>query len=93
MRPSYRAFLACFNALLERRPGLSGTIEVGFRITIAGGVEGVKLTSATLDDPEFANCIVATFRTLRFPAPDGGDVDVVYPLLFEPDPDAGLPKP
>lgn len=93
VRPSYGALLACFKPLVARRPGLSGDVEVAFRIMMAGNVEDVTVAPGVLEDPDFSECVAATFKTLRFPAPDGGDVYVVYPLRFEPDPQAQTPKP
>lgn len=35
-------------------------------------------------DPEVTACVVARFKALRFPQPQGGIVTVVYPVVFQP---------
>ena len=35
-------------------------------------------------DPWVAACVVGAFKTLKFPAPKGGRLIVVYPIIFEP---------
>jgi hypothetical protein len=35
-------------------------------------------------DPEVTACVVARFKALKFPQPQGGIVTVVYPVIFQP---------
>ncbi len=46
-------------------------------------------------DPEVEACVVAIFRSMLFPKPNGGLVQVRYPLEFRPAaaPDAASPAP
>jgi hypothetical protein len=35
-------------------------------------------------DPKVTACVVAQFKELRFPPPQGGIITVIYPLIFHP---------
>jgi hypothetical protein len=51
-----------------------------------GGVPQATTTDrTTMPDPKVTECVLSHFRGLRFPAPDGGIVTVVYPLVFAPE--------
>lgn len=84
VRENYGTFRACYEAGLKRDPSLTGRVVTEFVIDRKGGVSSVKLRESTLPDPVATDCIVEHFRELRFPAPDGGIVTVVYPIQFAP---------
>ncbi|KYF81628.1 hypothetical protein BE17_52005 [Sorangium cellulosum] len=37
-----------------------------------------------MPDKEVVRCVVAGFSGLKFPVPEGGRVNVVYPIAFAP---------
>ena len=37
-----------------------------------------------MPDAKVVECIMAEYRKLRFPEPEGGIVTVVYPIMFSP---------
>lgn len=43
-------------------------------------------TAAPMSDRKVIDCVLASFRTLQFPRPEGGIVTVVYPIVFAPSP-------
>ena len=59
-------------------------IAVAFRISRTGEVRDCKVDRTTLTNAETISCVVGIFEKLRFPVPDAGVVDVVYPIRFEP---------
>jgi len=86
----------CYTNALERNPKLAGRIEMSFRILgdpkIGGVVDDVKLgDGTTIDDKEMQTCLRESMMSVTFDAPpEGGEVTVVYPVLFSPeDDDAG----
>jgi hypothetical protein len=40
--------------------------------------------SSDLPDREVIRCVIAEYRKLQFPKPEGGVVTVVYPIVFNP---------
>jgi hypothetical protein len=33
---------------------------------------------------ESVACVIGEYRRLRFPAPEGGTITVIYPIMFSP---------
>jgi FecR protein len=86
----------CYDAASARNPALAGTIELKFRIlgdpSIGGVVSEATLgDKTTIDDPEMRTCMAESMMSVTFAAPPhGGEVTVVYPIVFSPDePDGG----
>jgi hypothetical protein len=62
---------------------------VSFTIDRDGHVPGAGATppakgARRIDDRDVEACVVARFASLTFPAPEGGIVTVVYPIVFNP---------
>jgi hypothetical protein len=49
-----------------------------------GAVSNPLIEHNTLPDCKVAQCIRDAYPKLKFPAPDGGIVTVVYPIMLEP---------
>jgi hypothetical protein len=43
-----------------------------------------NMDAAPMQDAAVVGCVVDHYRTLRFPPPEGGEVTVVYPIMFSP---------
>ncbi len=72
----------CYEKVLLRNPGLSGTVVVKFEIGADGSVS--KATSKGMD-ASVADCVSKTLGTMQFPKPNGGGVVTVrYPFTFQP---------
>jgi hypothetical protein len=99
VRAGFEGFKGCHEAGLRRRPGLRGTVRVRFTVARDGKVsDAVDADSgspdpiawasgpnaAPLGDPEVSACVVATFRKLSFPKPQGGTFSVTYPVELGP---------
>jgi hypothetical protein len=72
----------CFETALQRKPTLQGAISVAWRIDRKGLVTTTRVAKSTLGDPGVEGCILRQVKRWKFPEPDGGEVDVVYPFLF-----------
>jgi hypothetical protein len=57
-------------------------LTIRFVIDRQGNIDAVKLDNPSSVPDAVAACVSALFESLRFPAPEGGIVTVVYPLFF-----------
>jgi TonB family protein len=74
---------ACYEGELANTPGLSGRLVIRFVIGANGTVTTAAVEESTLNNAAMEACVVAQFRRMRFPAPEGGGVvTVTYPLVF-----------
>ena len=84
VRLTYGRFRACYEDGLRRDRKLEGNVTVRFIIEADGRVGKVSLASSTLPDPVVVSCILDWYKTIPFPPPEGGIVQVVYPIMFSP---------
>jgi TonB family protein len=75
-------FRACYDARRVRNPALSGRVSVRFVIDRSGAVSHASSESSSIPDAQVVACVVSTFQSLKFPAPQGGEVTVTYPFDF-----------
>lgn len=67
----------------QRRVPAGGKVVVKFTIGAAGAVTDAGIKSTEIPDERFQACVVETFRTFAFPAPEGGGIVIVsYPFVF-----------
>lgn len=94
VQPAMRAFEACYERGLQRRPDLRGTIVVNFVVAPDGSVPyaGALEQGTDLPDDRVIHCVLEEFQKLRFAAPEGGRAVATYPLSFAPK-DAGTATP
>ncbi len=84
VRQNFGRFRACYEPALAVDPKLAGRVAVRFVIGRDGGVTGTADDGSSLPNPVVVACVLSGFRTLQFPAPEGGIVTVVYPIMFSP---------
>ena len=78
-------FKRCYESRLKAKPQLHGKIVIAFTVRPDGGVTKVRLTEDQPADLTLSNCVLKRAKELRFPRPEhGGEVDLEYPLNFEP---------
>ncbi|MEM7447628.1 MAG: AgmX/PglI C-terminal domain-containing protein [Myxococcota bacterium] len=77
------AIQACYERALMSSPGLSGRVTFAWTIQPNGRVSGVRQASSTLSSPQATSCMAGVLRRLRFPAPEGGSVQISYPFMFQ----------
>jgi hypothetical protein len=100
VRADLSYFQACYDDGLRRDPKLMGRVSTHFVIARDGSVRDVRdaerepdpfgweapgaPVTPVLPDAQVRACVVAGFRKLAFPAPEGGFVTVTYPIMFSP---------
>lgn len=94
VRARYDVFRRCYEVALGRNAELRGRVVVRFVIGPDGNVTSViELPETDLPDRAAVACILSEYRGLRFPSPDGGEVTVVYPIMFSPGDDGAPAAP
>lgn len=95
VRAGFGPMRRCYEAGLGRDPTLTGKVSTKFVIDIEGNVTSAELAPNTkfdtneTDYPPFpdatvSKCVVDAYKALHFPKPEGGEVKVVYPIVFRP---------
>ncbi len=85
VRQNNGRFRGCYEAALRANPGLAGRVAVKFVIDRGGAVAIAADGGSDLPDEGVRRCVVSSFLSLSFPAPQGGTVAVVYPIMFSPE--------
>ncbi len=84
VRQSLPTIKKCNDSAPNMTPPPEGRVVVTFTIEKDGTVKTVGDTGSTLPDPRVVACVLQTFRTMTFPAPDGGTtVTATYPFKFQ----------
>ena len=77
-------FRACYQAELNRSPGLGGKLIVSFQIGGDGIVKSAKVSGgSSMRNASVEGCVKSNIMRLKFPA-KGGLANVNYPFLFQP---------
>jgi prolyl oligopeptidase len=89
IRSHFQQFRHCYEDGLRRDPNLKGKFVVRFVVERDGSVGphrvlGLEEEPQAIPDPDVRTCVEREFVSIRFPAPDGGIVTVVYPIMFSP---------
>jgi TonB family protein len=85
VRSQFKAMRTCYERALVKTPALEGRVAVKFVIDPTGAVSSATShPSTTMPDAAVVDCVLGVFKTMKFPAPAGGDVSVVYPFDFRP---------
>ncbi|WP_437521825.1 AgmX/PglI C-terminal domain-containing protein [Sorangium sp. So ce726] len=88
IRQNFGRFRLCYEGGLLRDEGLRGRVTVRFTIDPRGALINARDGGSDLPDRAVVSCVVRAFRDLTFPAPEGGSVDVVFPIAFSWPPNA-----
>lgn len=76
-------FLQCYNKLLQKTPGVSGSATLAFTIERSGRVSNPTIASSTLTDASFKSCLFEVLNRIEFKAFEGEPISTVIPLNFE----------
>jgi TonB family protein len=87
VRQRFGRFRMCYEQALARDKTLRGRLSVRFVVGRDGSVSNVSIADSELGNP-LQSCVASAFAGATFPAPEGGIVTVVYPLIFETEPNA-----
>ncbi len=74
-------FKACYNKALASDPTAGGTVKVLVKVGEGGEVVSASSASSTAT-PDLTNCIVNSFRAMKFSAPDGGSATFTAPVVL-----------
>jgi hypothetical protein len=86
VRGNYRVFRGCYEGGLRRHARLEGTVILRFAIDRDGKVPRVGMAAGSdLPDCGVWACMRDAFQQLEFPPPEGGSVNVSYPIRLQPD--------
>lgn len=85
VRKVRRQMSACYERALGKQPSLAGRIDVHLTIRADGSVAEASDVSATpFTDAAVVQCVLAQARAVTFgPSPDGQQVEVTYPFVFQ----------
>ncbi len=72
----------CYNKQLLRYPHLSGKVMLSWVIAMDGSVRSAKVRSSSLGNKDAESCMVRALESWKFPKPEGGVVQVLYPFIF-----------
>jgi hypothetical protein len=81
---------ACYEDVLNKKPGLQGTVHTTFTIASDGRVESADAVGV---DGAVDACIIYVLESLRFPAPKQAPLVIKYPFTFRPNDPAAAPAP
>jgi outer membrane biosynthesis protein TonB len=84
VRHHYGAFRTCYEKSLVTSPSLAGRVVVSFTIRTDGTVANAKDAGSRIIQKDVVSCVVDAFAKLVYPQPEGGEVKVVYPIVFAP---------
>lgn len=84
VRQNFGRFRMCYESALRGNPSLQGRVAVRFVIGRDGAVSSVSNGGSDIPDAGVVSCVVRSFYSLSFPAPDNGIVSVTYPIMFTP---------
>lgn len=76
-------FLQCYNKLLQRTPGVTGSVTLAFTIEKSGRVHNPNIASSVLNDASFKSCLFEVLNRIEFKAFEGEPISTVIPLTFE----------
>ena len=76
---------ACYEAGLQKNPGLEGVVTVNFEVAGSGAVNYSRVHRSTLGHPGVEKCITRKMMNWVFPKPRGGvKVPITYPFGLRP---------
>jgi hypothetical protein len=84
VRLNFGRFRNCYDSGLRTNPSLTGRIATKFVIGREGAVQQASDAGSDMPDQQVVACVVRSFNTLSFPAPQGGVATVTYPITFTP---------
>ena len=74
---------ACLHGEAEQPNFQGGRVTLNFWIGLDGSVTSAKGHGELLS-PVIVQCVIAQLRTVKFPPPTGGPVNVIFPIRFTP---------
>jgi hypothetical protein len=82
VKEHYGVLRQCYQRTLARDPTVEGRVSVRFAIEPTGEVSSACVSYYGIPDGVLIECVVDTFKSLRFEKPDKLTT-VVYPVFFQ----------
>jgi hypothetical protein len=73
----------CYETALISNPSIMGKVVFEWKILASGKVGMVQIKSSSINSNEIHSCIKAAIQTWQFPQPQGSEVVVSYPFVFD----------
>jgi hypothetical protein len=73
----------CYETALVANPSLMGRVVFEWKILMSGKVGEVRIKSSTINSTEIHSCIQTAIKSWEFPQPEGSEVIVSYPFIFD----------
>jgi hypothetical protein len=73
----------CYETALVANPSLMGRVVFEWKILMSGRVGEVSVKSSTLGSSDIHACIQSSIKSWEFPQPEGNEVIVSYPFIFD----------
>jgi len=73
----------CYETALISNPSILGKVVFEWKILASGMVGEVQIKSSSINSNEIHSCIKAAIKTWQFPKPEGSEVIVSYPFVFD----------
>jgi hypothetical protein len=83
VRSHLNAVKFCYEKELQRKPTLSGKLEIYWVILPDGTVDKSKVASSSVEDAAVEGCVVRQVKQWSFPKSDGRTVVQSYPFIFK----------
>jgi len=83
LAPRMRQFLRCFSTRMRTVEVLGGAVRMSFRVARDGSVRWVFPVTSTVGDRQVERCLLDIASGVRFPAPQGGEAELSYPLEMD----------
>jgi hypothetical protein len=76
---------ACYESSLKRFPSMHDAISVTARLSVGerGQVARVRIKGSE-EWPSLRDCLARTLKEISFPPPEGGPLEIIYPLRLSP---------
>jgi hypothetical protein len=77
----------CYEAYLQRKGGRPEPMRVLVKMTVqkGGGVSEAQFSEPAKLETRFKACVLDEARKMKFPEPDGGQTEISYPFMFQPE--------
>ncbi len=83
LKAQRQSFFKCYTQLLQKTPGVTGEASVSFTIERTGRVSLAEISSSSLKDSAFRNCLLDTVRRVEFKSFPGDPISALFPLRFD----------
>ena len=74
----------CYELALRRNQGLSGGMDIKWRLDSRGEVSELEINATSIHDRQMEKCLLRKLASWKFPRPNHGSVEINHHLSFSP---------